>query len=142
MDEQEIKDWLGVPEVRRPLLAGIVEGMRLVPVPHDDTGLMLAFAAFLRCAPANRGEGIFAADTQRWLGLDGRVFEARYADPPTAYRWDDEYNHQLIRPKGGQVIQPVTLCGKRGLEVPGRGNPDCLRRLAESRSRQDAAAAG
>ncbi len=68
-------------------------------------------------------------DTVRWFDHQGNVVEA--PAPPegqrsTAYRWDDQYTHYMF----GQAIavpmfQAMTLCGKRALEVPGRGEVTC-----------------
>ena len=50
MDEQQIKDWLGLANEPRPLKPAIVEGMAEVPWPETDTEHMDVFAAFLMCA--------------------------------------------------------------------------------------------
>ena len=50
---------------------------------------------------------------------------APYSDEPTGYRWDDQHTHRIMKPPPGRVIQAVTWCGLRALEVPGRGPVDC-----------------
>jgi len=50
VDEQQVKDWLGLPMATRPLLPAIIEGMRDVPVPQAGAEEVGAFSAFLRCA--------------------------------------------------------------------------------------------
>ena len=50
MDEQQIKDWLGLANEPRPLKPEIVEGMADAPWPETDAEHMEVFAAFLACA--------------------------------------------------------------------------------------------
>jgi hypothetical protein len=65
------------------------------------------------------------SDEQEWLDHEGEIVTAPQSDRPTAYRWDDQHNHWVMRPASGQLAQALTLCGKRALEMPGRGEVDC-----------------
>jgi len=67
---------------------------------------------------------------QAWLTWDGEIVYAPRSDEPTGYRRDDRRTHRLMRPQAGQVVQAVTWCGRRALEVPGRGAVDCPECLA------------
>lgn len=63
----------------------------------------------------------------RWFDHEGNVVEAPAAPGrPTAYRWDDQRTHWMLgTPSATPTIQALTLCGKRALDVPGRGVVDC-----------------
>lgn len=50
MIEQEIKDWLGFGGIANRLAPEIIEGMRLIPVPHTDAEHIAAFRAWLKVA--------------------------------------------------------------------------------------------
>lgn len=63
--------------------------------------------------------------TTKWYDHEGRILEAPYSDTPTAYRWDDQRTHRISNPTMGRLTQAITHCGKRALEVPGRGDVDC-----------------
>lgn len=64
-----------------------------------------------------------------WLWFDhtgGIVSALATEGRPTAYRWDDQRTHWMFgTPSETPVMQALTLCGKRALEVPGRGEVDC-----------------
>ncbi len=63
----------------------------------------------------------------RWYDREGEVIEAPWVDGrQTAYRWDDQLNHAVFGEQSEQPVQQaLTLCGKRALEIPGRGEIDC-----------------
>lgn len=63
----------------------------------------------------------------RWFDHNGNVVSAPATDTrPTAYRWDDQRTHWMFgEPSEVPRFQALTLCGKRALEVPGRGEVDC-----------------
>jgi hypothetical protein len=73
-------------------------------------------------ARTEREEAVF-----RWFDHNGNVISAPAAEGrPTAYRWDDQRTHAMLgTPSETPVMQALTLCGKRALEVPGRGEVDC-----------------
>ncbi len=65
----------------------------------------------------------------RWFDHQGNIIEAS-APPdgarPTAYRGDDQRTHYMFgRATSTPMFQAMTLCGKRALEVPGRGEVNC-----------------
>jgi hypothetical protein len=67
----------------------------------------------------------------RWFDHKGRIVSApATTGRPTAYRWDDNWTHWMFgTPSSEATFQALTLCGKRALEVPGRGQvtcPECL----------------
>jgi hypothetical protein len=73
---------------------------------------------------------------QAWLDWRGNIITAPYSEEPTGYNWDDQHTHRLMRPQPGQLVQAVTWCGRRALEVPGRGPidcPECQAAIAEAR---------
>jgi hypothetical protein len=67
----------------------------------------------------------FTGRLTQWLNHKGEIMTAPYSDKPTAYRWDDQRTHRISNPPSGQLVQAVTRCGKRALEIPGRGEVDC-----------------
>jgi len=67
-------------------------------------------------------------DVWRWFDHNGDVIAApaTAAERATAYRWDDRRTHWVFgAPSAVAQAQAITLCGKRALEVPGRGDVDC-----------------
>lgn len=72
-----------------------------------------------------------------WLDHNGNIMTGPDDGGPTGYRWDDQRTHRLMAARPGQVLQAITWCGRRALEVPGRGPidcPACLALLAEDAS--------
>jgi hypothetical protein len=65
----------------------------------------------------------------RWFDHKGGVIEATApadGSRPTAWRWDDCRTHHMFgTPSSVPSFQALTSCGKRALEVPGRGPVDC-----------------
>jgi hypothetical protein len=76
-------------------------------------------------------------DVWRWYDHKGGIIEAPATEGrPTAYRWDDQCTHWMFgQPTSAPSFQALTLCGKRALEVPGRGEvncTECIETLAEA----------
>jgi hypothetical protein len=72
------------------------------------------------------------SDLVRWFDHRGEVVAVER--PPnggrlTAYRWDDKRNHWLFGEPANYsatpFMQALTWCGRRAMEVPGRGEVDC-----------------
>lgn len=73
------------------------------------------------------------SDTTSWFDHKGNLMTAPASEEPTGFGLD-RYTHRLMKPSAGQVIQAVSWCGRRILEVPGRGEvdcPECVALLAE-----------
>lgn len=66
-------------------------------------------------------------DIWRWFDHRGGIIETPATEPPpTVYGPYDQLNHWMFGdPSAVATFQALTLCGKRALEVPGRGAVDC-----------------
>jgi hypothetical protein len=131
--EQEIKDWLGVGDVKTPLRRAIIAGMSSCPVPYDTDTQMATFRAFLNVS-GPRGTSLWEKATMRWRGYDGNIFTTPFTDTPTAQV--GRYVHRLIMPAPAELIPPVTWCGRAVFEDPGTAPadcPDCTTLLTEGR---------
>jgi hypothetical protein len=53
----------------------------------------------------------------------GEIIEA--PDGTTTCWGSDRRNHRLFAPDNPSLIQAMSLCGRRALELPGRGEVDC-----------------
>lgn len=122
MNEQQIKDWLGVGDIKTPLRTSIVEGMTDVPVPADNKSQVEAFTVFLRCS-GPRGASLWEKTTMRWHSYDGTVFTTPYTLEPTGQAGG--YVHRLVMPAPAEMIPPVTWCGREIHGQPGTGKADC-----------------
>lgn len=83
--------------------------------------------------PDQRDDGVTVF---RWFAADGCIVSAPApadGSRPTAWRWDDRRTHYMFgTPSSVPSFQALTLCGKRALEVPGRGAVDCAECLEET----------
>lgn len=84
MNEQQIKDWLGVGAVDRPLNPDLTEAMADVPWPEDDDGHMAAYMAFLRGAPGEPGHRAIFADQAEAAELEAQA-DTEQADELEAF---------------------------------------------------------
>ena len=73
MDEQQIKDWLGVGTVDRPLSPRLLETMSDIPWPEDDNGHIAAFEAFLDGAGGAPGHRMIFADQAAAVELEAEA---------------------------------------------------------------------
>lgn len=122
MTEDQLKEWLGVADVQQPLRSEIVAGMVDVPMPDGDQSQLAAFTEFLKYS-GPLGSSLWQRKKMRWRGYDGALFDAPYTTAATGQAYG--YTHQLIMPALGQVIPPVTWCGRAIYGLPGSEAADC-----------------
>jgi hypothetical protein len=78
----------------------------------------------------------------RWFDHKGGIIEAPATEGrPTCWRDDGWQAHWMFgSPSSSASFQAMTLCGRRALEVPGRGEvdcPECLEILGDAGERRD-----